>query len=44
MYDQRGKLIDGDDTKAREVMEYVVFERQITKPFCSSDEDFVAEV
>ena len=32
MYDQRGKLIDGDHTEAREVMDYVVFERQITKP------------
>ena len=31
-YDQRGKLIDGDDKQPREVMDYVVFERQITKP------------
>ena len=31
-YDQRGKLIDGDDKQPRVVMEYIVFERQITKP------------
>ena len=32
VYDQRGKLIDGDNTAAKEVMDYIVFERQITKP------------
>ena len=31
-YDQRGKLIDGDNKQPIEVMEYIVFERQITKP------------
>ena len=31
-YDQRGKVVDGDDEHPREVMDYVVFERQITKP------------
>ena len=31
-YDQRGKLIDGDAEQPREVMDYIVFERQITKP------------
>lgn len=25
-------MIDGDDKESREVMDYVVFERQITKP------------
>lgn len=31
-YDQRGKLIDGSDKESKDAMDYVVFERQITKP------------
>jgi len=29
-YDQRGKLVDGDDKQPKDTIDYVVFERQLT--------------